>query len=319
MSVYNQRLLTPPDEEEIYPYRRVWRSFVVEATALFGIAALAFIVFRLINLQLPAALIPAVNGLLIAAPVLLWLIVSVWREQFVPQPRPRLIAIFVITALAANAVAIPFIDAVFQPDRWLPLAGAIDRIIGYTFTVGIVQETVKYAVVRFVAWPDLLRTRLDSAAYCAAAALGYAFVLNLRLVLNAPGLPPDVVATEMFGNVAVNLAGSLIVSYGLAEVRFDQPLPFLMAITVALAALLNGIVIPLRSGLVNGAFSLNSAIATAPSFLDRVLATVTGSAPKPLLGFAFSGVVLMGITFVISFLYSSAERQAREAAASREV
>ena len=28
----------------------------------------------------------------------------------------------------------------FPAENWLPLAGAINRIIGYTFTVGIVQE-----------------------------------------------------------------------------------------------------------------------------------------------------------------------------------
>ena len=48
----------------------------------------------------------------------------------------------------------------------------------------------------------------------------------------------------VFNNVAINLAASLIVSYGLAEVRFENPTPFLMTITVALAALLNGTVIP---------------------------------------------------------------------------
>ena len=79
-------------------------------------------------------------------------------------------------------------------------------------------------------------------------------------LLNAPGATPDVVATQVFNNVAVNLAASLIISYGLAEVRFDTPTPFLMTITVAFSALLNGIVIPLRSGLTNAAFVLNSGI-----------------------------------------------------------
>ena len=321
MSVYKQGLLTPPNEEQVvYPYRRVWRSLIIENAVLFGVATGAAVAFGLLGIALPTAIIPAVNAALIVLPVLLWLIFSVWRERFALEPRIRLITVFVITALAANAIAVPFIDGVFQPERWLPLAGAINRIIGYAFTVGIVQEAVKYAVVRFTAWDSLFRIRLDSAAYCAASAFGYAFVLNLRFFLSATGVPPDVVAIQVFNNVAVNLAASLIVAYGLAEVRFDTPTPFLMTITVALGALINGIAIPLRSGLTNAAFVLTSSTA-APSLFDVIAAIFSShsSTPKPILGLAFSGLLLVAFGVIVAFLFSSAERQAREAAASREV
>jgi hypothetical protein len=220
-----------------------------------------------------------------------------------------------VTALAANALAIPFIEDVIQPERWLPLGGAINRIIGYTFTLGIVQETTKYAVVRFTTWPNYFRTRLDSVAYCAASAVGYAFVLNLRHLFSETGITPDVMAVQVFGNVAVNLAASLIVSYGLAEVHFDKPTPFLMTITVALAALVNGLVIPLRAGLTNATFVLTSVTSAPPSIVDTVLGlfSLQSSAPKPFLGFAFSGVTLLGFGIIVAFLFNNAERQAREA------
>ena len=257
MTVY--RMLTPPDEEvEVYPYRPVWRSLIIESVVLAGVTLATFIAFGLIGVQLPSTLTFAVNAVLVALPVVLWLIFSVWRERSVPQPRTRLVAVFLITALAANALAIPFIEGVLQPDRWLPLGGAISRIIGYAFTVGIVQEVTKYAVVRFTTYPDYFRVRQDSVAYCAASALGYAFVLNLRFLFSAGNVTPDVMATMVFDNIAVNLAASLIVSYGLAEVHFGQPTPFLLTITVALAALLNGIAIPLRTGLTNAAFVLTN-------------------------------------------------------------
>ncbi len=321
MSVYKQGLLTPPDEEEVvYPYRRVWQSVIVESVVLFGAVAGAAVAFGLLGVHLPDVVVPVVNAVLVALPVLLWLIFSVWREHSVLEPRARLIAVFAITALAANAVAIPFIDSVFQPERWLPLAGAISRIIGYTFTVGIVQETVKYAVVRFTTWPDLFRIRLDSVAYGMASAVGYAVVLNLRFFLSATGVPPDVVAIQVFNNVAINLAASLIIAYGLAEVRFDTPTPFLMTITVAFGALINGIAIPLRSGLTNAAFVLTTSTA-APTLFDLVATIFSprSSTPKPILGFAFSAAVLVAFGIVAAFLFSNAERQAREAAASREV
>ena len=322
MTVYDRRLLTPPDEEEeIYPYRRVWRSLIIENIALGAVCAAAFVVFGLIRLQLPSKLTLGINGLLIAFPIVVWLLFSVWRERSVPEPRQRLIAVFVITALAANALAVPLIEQVLQPEKWLPLGGAVNRIIGYAFTVGIVQETTKYAVVRFMTWPDYFRTRLDGVAYCAASALGYAFILNGRFLLNAPGVTPDVMATQVFNNVALNLAASLIISYGLAEVRFDKPTPFLMTITVAFAALLNGVVIPLRSGLTNAAFVLSSGTVDSQSLLNLLTAafSLRSSTPKPILGFGFSAVILVAFAVVVAFLFNNAERQAREATASREV
>ncbi len=321
MGVYNQRLLTPSEQEEIYPYRRVWRSLIVENLALAVVSVAAFVVFGLFGLRLGKTFTLLVNGVLVAVPVLLWLLFSVWRERFVPEPRQRLIAVFAITALAANALAIPFIDSVLQPERWLPLGGAVNRILGYAFTVGIVQETTKYAVVRFATWPDLFRTRLDGVAYCVASALGYAVVLNAQFLLTHPGVTPDVIATQVFNNVTVNLAASLIVSYGLAEVRFGQPTPFLMTITVAFGALLNGIVIPLRSGLTNATFVLPAATSAAPSLIALIAAvfSLRSPTPKPILGVGFSAAILFAFVLVVSFLFTNAERQAREAAASREV
>ncbi|MCC6801322.1 MAG: hypothetical protein IT319_00455, partial [Anaerolineae bacterium] len=127
-------------------------------------------------------------------------------------------------------------------------------------------------------------------------------------------------AMQVFSNVAVNLAGSLIVGYGLSEVRFDNPMPFLLTLTVAFAALINGAAIPIRSGLTNAAFVLPTPGET-PSIIDLILGvfSASSSTPKPILGFVFSVVLVLAFGVIVAFLYSNAERQAREAAAGREV
>ncbi len=296
----NYRLLTPPDEiEEIYPYRRVWWSVTIESALLFGVAAALYMAFQLVGLTLPRALIQPLNILLALLPALLWLIFSVWRERAAVEPRRRLITVALITALAANALALPFVENILQPERWLSLAGAANRIVGYTFTVGIIQEVLKYIVVRYLAWDDEYRVRLDSVAYTLASAVGYATVLNLSFVLNNL-VTPDVAVIQIVNYVSLNYIGSLVAAYGLAEVRFDNPNPFLLTSMIALAALLNGAVIPLRSGLVNAGFSLE------------------GSTPGVLFGLVLSATMLFAVGFVVSFLFSAAERRAREAAA-REV
>jgi hypothetical protein len=300
VSTYNYRLITPPEEEEVYPYRRVWRSIAIESGIVLAVAGLAFVVFSLLNVRLPRTFAQPANALLALLPFGLWLIVSLWREQFALQPRKRLLAVAVVSALVANGVSIPFIEGVFQPERWLPVGSAISRIVGYTFTVGIVQEVLKYLVVRYLVWPDHFRTRLDGVAYCAASAVGYATMLNVQFVLSGIALP-EIVAIYVFGTLAVNLAGSIIVSYGMAEVRFDNPSPFLLTTSVALAALVNGIIIPVRAGLGNAAFSLR------------------GGVSAPIFGLGLSAGVLLAASILVAFLYSSTERREREAAASREV
>jgi RsiW-degrading membrane proteinase PrsW (M82 family) len=291
------RLLTPPDEkEEIYPYRRVWQSAAVEGGILVGVTALLYVATNLIGLTFLDAVKLPINIGLALLPAALWLIFSLWRERAAVEPRRRLFAVAVITALAANAVAVPFVEQVLQPERWLSLESAANRILGYTFTFGIVQEIVKYIVVRYLAWDDEFRVRLDSVAYGLASAVGYATVLNLNFVVNNL-VTPDIAAMQVMNNVVLNFAGSMIAAYGLAEVRFDNPNPFLLTGMIALAALVNGAVTPLRAGLVNAGFSLD------------------GSTPGLLFGLALSAVVLIAVGVIVSFLFNAAERRAREAAA----
>jgi len=232
-------------------------------------------------------------------PAVLWLRFSWLRERTVPEPRQGLLLVAVIAALAANAVGVPFVNNVLRPDEWLPLSGAVSRIVGYAFTVGVIHEFIRYLVVRFTVWPSQYRTRLDAVAYGAAAAVGYATVLNLHFVLSADPTP-EVAALRVFDELVRQVAGGIIVGYGLAEVRFNtRPFPFLLAATIAFATLITGIAIPVASGLANVTLSVNSPVTAA----------------NPLRGFLFSALLIVGVAAVLVFLYNTAIRQDQEAAA----
>lgn len=301
MRTYRGRLLTPPDEQEIvYPYRREWRSVILESGVTAAVMVGVFMLFGFFGAAVPNALRLPLNILLLLTPVLAWLAFSVLAERRAEQPRARLMTVFVITALAARAIALPFVQDVFRTELWLPLASAINRIVGYTFTAGVIQEVMKYVVQRFTVWDDHFRTRLDSVAYGASAAVGFTFAASLTFVLRDVTADPDVIAAQILDYYTVNLAGSLLVAYGLAEVRFGQPTPFLMTIMVALAALTHGAAIPLRTGLINAGFSPD------------------GSFPSPLFGVGFSVALMVAVGFVTWFLFNSAERQAQEARALDE-
>lgn len=300
MTISNPRLLTPPREkEEIYPYRRVWRSIVLEGGVVIGAAVALFVAVGIFKVTLPASLTRYLTLPLALLPAILWFIFSWWRERQAVQPRQHLLMVAFIAGLAANAIGVPLVNDFFQVDRWLPLASAVDRIVGYTFAVGLTQEFIKYFVVRYTVWPHDFRTRLDGIAYGAAAAVGYTTVLNLHFVLsNQPTL--DVVAARVFATYATQIAASLIVGYGLAEVRFSNPSPIFLTLTIALAGVITGIAIPIRAGLINTVLSLDV------------------SSPRSIFGLGFSAVLLIVPCVILAFLFDSADRRADEAAKSRE-
>jgi RsiW-degrading membrane proteinase PrsW (M82 family) len=281
---FDPRLLTPPtEEEEIYPYRRAWRSVILENGILLAVVVIVVILFSFIGIRLPSFLTSALSIALALFPVLLWFIFSWWAERFVPRPRERLIAVFLVSALIANAIGIPLVN----------------RIIGHTFTTGIVQEMLKYLVIRYLVWPDFFRDRWDGVAYGATSALGYATVLNLQYVLTTtPTL--DTAAIRIFDTIAVQVVCSILVGYGLSELKFSHPIPILPAVTVGLAALINGVALPFRAGLVNAA--LTQGISTT----------------SPIRALGFSIGIFVAISFLTAFLFNTAERQAREAIADRE-
>jgi hypothetical protein len=300
VTTFNPRLLTPPQqEEEIYPYRRVWQSVAVEAGVLFGATVFLYALTNILNISIPPAYYAVIALALAVLPILLWLYFSWWRERSVSQPRERLLPVAIITALAANAVGVPLVNEFLQVEQWLPLSSAVNRIIGYTFTVGIVQGAIKYLVLRYSAWPDCFRVRLDSVAYGAAAGIGYASVLNLQFVLS-DNPAPDVAAARIFANVALHVGTGMLIGYGLAELWIGAPTPFFPVYTFALCSLITGIAIPIRAGLVNATLGLGI------------------SSTRPLLGIIFSAVLFILPAFTLSFFIDNADRQTREAAATRE-
>lgn len=302
MGTYDPRyLITPPkEEEEVYPYRRVWPSLLLELGGLFGAALALFAVSRLV--AIPPALHPPALALIALFPGALWLRFSWQREHAVPEPRQHLLLVAVVTALAAGAVGVPFVRDVLRVDEWLPLSGAVNRIIGYTFTVGIVQELIRYLVLRYTVWPGYFRTRLDGVAYGVAGAVGCALALNLNFMLTTQA-ELDIAAMRVFDETVRQVAGGIIVGYGLAEVRFNpRPFPLLLPAALFFAALVTGIAIPVTSGLANVALSVSAPVTAA----------------SPLRGFLFSAVLMAAVAGVMIFLFTIAVRQDQEAAAVGE-
>ncbi len=295
------RFVAPPqDEPEIYPYRRVWISIIVENTILFAVTLGIYIAVTAFGVSIPQTASRPVNAAIALLPAGLWLVFSWLRERFAVQPRQQLLSVAMVSALAANAIGIPFVEAVFQPEAWLPLESLVNRIVGYTVTVIVVQEVLKYIVIRSIVWREHFRIREDSIAYGAASAVGYAVVVNLHFAFGRDPLP-QIMAARTFEMAVIGLICSLIIAFALSELRFARPSPLLPVSLFALACVIGGGSIALRSAFVNPAF------------------TFRGAQPNDLLGIILTAVVLLLMIVFVAFLFRNAVRQEREAAARAEV
>ena len=301
-SYNNPRLITPPrEEEEIYPYRRAWRSIFVESGTVIGVMLVLFVVVNFLGLDVPEDFRLYVNIGLAVMPTILWVLFSRVPEDAAIEPRRRLLTTFTVTALVANAVGIPLVNTIFEPNAWLPLQSDTNRILGYMLTVGTLQEFLKYLVLRYIVYPDYYRVRIDAVAYGAATAIAYAMVINLNYVLVNPTAATDVVIMRIFAVVAVQLVGSIVVAFGLSETLFSDALAFFMPMMITLAALLSGIAIPMRS-----------------TFMNAVLG-LSVSAQREIFGLLFSMVFYLIPMAVFYFLFSITDRREQDKIIGQEI
>jgi RsiW-degrading membrane proteinase PrsW (M82 family) len=252
-------LLAPEKEEkEIVPYRRIWRSAVTEVVILLALTAGMLLFTRLYKGSLDDTQRRLIGITLSLTPLVLWGFISYAGERQAPQPRARILTVVILTGLAANAIGIPLVDRYFAVDQWLATASGISRIVGYTLTVGIAQEFLKYLVMRYTVWPNNFRTRSDGVAYAMAAGIGYATVLNLNYVFSNAA-DPSGVALRVAEYTLSQLAISVIMGYYLAESKLNRNTSLLwLPAALMFGALLTGLFVAVRGGLIVGSVSTAS-------------------------------------------------------------
>ena len=286
-------LLSPFDApQNVYPFRRIWRTALIEVGLLVGIAAVLVLAARFTPITLSDTNRQLIGFGLALLPLLLWLVISYRSERRAARPRARLPLVLFLTAVLANAIGVPLVDQVFSVDSWLPAAGAISRLLGYALIFGFTCEFLKFAVMRYTVWESYIVTRQDGIAYSMAAAIGYATVLNTNFVLSQIS-DPAAVAARVVGTTLSQMAIGLLVGLALAELRLGNPAIVALPVSAGIAALLHGIFVVARSTLVVGTFS------------ERA----SGNAPA---GGIIVGVVMVLVLFgLVGFLIRTADVRAK--------
>ncbi len=290
MTTFDVRLLPPEEPEQILPeYRSVWRSALYEMIVLVILAA--GLQIGLARVHLDAGQRQAVSAVIALAPVGLWLFFTWRREQRVQHPRQRLLTVALLGLVMTAAVVIPVISRIVVPADWLYGASGLTRLIGYSLTVGVVTELIKYLVLRYTVWWEHFERRADAVAYSLTVSLGVATMLNLQFALLDGGAQAGPAAIRIVSVVLSQGAAGLPVAYGLMRMKL-RPTVYEPALFLLFGAFLHGFYMMMRAGIAIQGFSARA------------------SGNSPVAGLIFS--VIFALTFYGLFAFLIASADARD-------
>lgn len=174
-------------------------------------------------------------------PAALWLGFFYRMDRLEPEPKEKLIAVFIVGALATGAIVIPLLEGFFQIDSWLDINLAT-QLFGGILLVGFLQEGIVYLTVRYAIYSDPeFDERVDGVLYAIAAGLGLATVVNFLYVIENGGVDLAIGSIRIVVTSLAHASFAGLLGYFLGQARFERTPPYYLPAGLALAALLNGV------------------------------------------------------------------------------
>ena len=201
------------------------------------------------------------TGILMAlVPAVVWLAFFYRRDRLEPEPKHLVLQMVILGGLLASAIGIPTIDGLFGVPQWLSSSPAWAQLLGGFFIVGMVQEFLKYAAVRFsVYYAQDFDEAIDGIIYTTAVAVGFAVVLNITFVVSSGGVSLGSGAIHMVLTTLAQASFAGIVGYFLGRMKFEERPLWWMPLGLTIAAALNSLFYYLRGTLSQGSLgSVNS-------------------------------------------------------------
>ena len=211
-----------------------------------------------------------ITGILMALiPAAIWLAFFYRRDRLEPEPKSLVLQMVILGSLLASAVGLPVVNGLFAVPTWLSSSPAWAQLLGGIFIVGMTQEFLKYAAVRFTVYyaPDFDES-IDGIIYTTAVAIGFAVVLNINFVVSSGGVDLGSGAIRMVLTTLAQASFAGVVGYFLGRMKFEKRPLWWMPFGLMVAAALNGLFYFLRGSLSQGS------LGTVNSWLGLLLAAV---------------------------------------------
>ncbi|MCA9946331.1 MAG: PrsW family intramembrane metalloprotease [Ardenticatenaceae bacterium] len=211
-----------------------------------------------------------ITGILMAlVPAVVWLAFFYRRDRLEPEPKHLILQMVILGGLLASALGIPLVEGVFDVPAWLSSSPAWAQLLGGFLIVGMVQEYLKYAAVRYsVYYAADFDEAIDGIIYTTAVAVGFAVVLNIHFVVSSGGVDLGSGAIRMVLTTLAQASFAGVVGYFLGRMKFEKRPLWWMPLGLVIAAALNSLFYFLRGNLSQGSLS------TANSWVGLLLAAV---------------------------------------------
>jgi RsiW-degrading membrane proteinase PrsW (M82 family) len=223
--------------------RSIWRAGIVEIAGLLAYVGLAELVVVVFRPTVGSQVLLPVGIVLSLIPAAIWLAFFHAQDRAEPEPRQHVLAVSVLGALLAIAIGQPFINDLARAPQWLD-NDTLTQIVGSILIVGVVQEFLKYAAVRYSIYhATTFNERVDGVLYGTAAGLGYATVLNVSMIVSSDGIAAEQLSAGVIRIVIVALVQASLgglVGYFIARDKFDARPLWWMPAGLMLAAVMNG-------------------------------------------------------------------------------
>ena len=192
-----------------------------------------------------------ITGIVMAVvPAVVWLAFFYRRDRLEPEPKHLVLQMVILGALLASAVGVPLVDGLFDVPNWLSGSPAWAQLLGGFLIVGMTQEFLKYAAVRFsVYYAADFNEAIDGIIYTTAVAIGYALVLNINFVVSSGGVDLGSGAIRMVLTTLAQASFAGVVGYYLGRMKFEKRPLWWMPLGLTLAAALNSLFYFLRGNL----------------------------------------------------------------------
>lgn len=215
-----------------------------------------------------------ITGILMAlVPAAVWLTFFYRRDRLEPEPKHLVLQMVILGALLASAIGVPLVDGLFDVPNWLSSSPAWAQLLGGFLIVGMTQEFLKYAAVRFsVYYAADFDEAIDGIIYTTAVAVGYALVLNINFVVSSGGVDLGSGAIRMVLTTLAQASFAGVVGYFLGRMKFEKRPLWWMPLGLTVAAVLNSLFYFLRGNLSQGS------LGTANTWLGLLLAAVLAGA-----------------------------------------
>lgn len=208
------------------------------------------------------------TGILVAlVPAIVWLAFFYRRDRLEPEPKHLVVQMVILGGLLASAIGIPVVEGLFAVPDWLSDSPAWAQLLGGFLIVGMTQEFLKYAAVRFSVYHAAdFDEAIDGIIYTTAVAIGFAVVLNINFVVSSGGVDLGSGAIRIVLTTLAQASFAGVVGYFLGRMKFEKRPLWWMPLGLTIAAALNSLFYFLRGTLSQGG------LGTVNSWVGLVLA-----------------------------------------------